>query len=150
MYSENKKGKNKILLTAAFWLYMAVVFRITVFRPGFGLAHLLQNGRLNLTLFQNYIPLLRKGDWFRFIYLFVGNIIWFIPFGMYLRYMGKPKRGWQIILAGFLFSFTIESLQYIFGTGYSEVDDLILNTAGVCAGMGIMTGLRRLKKAAAG
>lgn len=137
------KDKYRNLPTILFWLYIAVVLRITVFRPGFLPVELLKNGSVNLTLFQGYVPLLKKGDWFRFLYLFVGNIIWFVPFGMYLEHKSWENRLWKIVLAGFLFSLTIESLQYLFGTGYSELDDLILNTAGVFAGAVFVKGVKR-------
>lgn len=137
------KDKYRNLPVILFWLYIAAVLRITVFRPGFHPAELLQNGSINLTLFEGYVPLLKKGDWFRFLYLFVGNIIWFVPFGMYLEHKSQGKKFWKIVLAGFLFSLMIESLQYLFGTGYSELDDLILNTAGVFAGAIFVKGVKR-------
>ena len=137
------KDKYRNLPTILFWLYIAAVLRITVFRPGFLPVELLKNGSINLTLFQGYVPLLKKGDWFRFLYLFGGNIIWFVPFGMYLEHKSRGNSLWKIVLAGFLFSLTIESLQYLFGTGYSELDDLILNTAGVFAGAVFVKGVKR-------
>lgn len=128
------KGNRKWLLCILFWLYIILVLRITVFRSSFSLDNLMQKGSVNFTLFEEYIPLIRYGDWYRFIYLFFGNIMWFIPFGMYLQYTGKIRNIFLITIIGFLFSLTIESLQYVFGTGYSELDDLILNTLGVWIG----------------
>lgn len=78
--------------------------------------------------------MLRRGDWFAFSYLFTGNIIWFVPFGMYLQYMGKSRKLLLTALYGFGFSFCIEAMQYVFGTGFSELDDLVLNTFGAWAG----------------
>ena len=133
--SDNKMTQpKKLALKILFWVYIAIVFRITVFRSGFGFDHLFQNGNINLTLFCDYIPLIREGHWYMFMYLFVGNIIWFIPFGFYLRYTGKPKGILRITICGFFLSLTIETLQYVFGTGYSELDDLVLNTFGVWIG----------------
>lgn len=134
---ENKKIKKKqieVLLKLFFILYLIILFRITVFRAGFSFENLLKNGTINLTLFRGYLPILEGGHWFRFIYLFVGNIIWFVPFGAYLRYQEKFKATGTIVLLGFLLSLTIEGLQYVFGTGYSELDDLILNTLGAWLG----------------
>ena len=56
------KDKYRNLPTILFWLYIAAVLRITVFRPGFLPVELLKNGSVNLTLFQGYVPLLKKGD----------------------------------------------------------------------------------------
>lgn len=132
---EKKKSRiGNAILTALFWIYVAVVLRITVFRSTLDFANLLRNGSLNLTLFEGYAEMLVQGEYFRFTYLFFGNIIWFVPFGMYLQYIRKGCPIGRILLYGFLFSLTVESLQFVLGTGYSELDDLVLNTLG--AGIG--------------
>lgn len=136
--------RKKRILTVLFLGYMAVLLRITVFRSGFGGSALLQNGHLNLTLFLEYIPILREGNWFRFLCLFVGNILWFIPFGAYLKYVRKETKLRVIVLYGFLFSLTIETLQYMFGVGYSELDDLLLNSFGAWIGSAAVAGWRKL------
>ena len=121
-------------ITVLFLFYLAVVLRITVFRSTFTLQNLCQNGRVILTLFEGYIDLVKRREWFAFIYLFFGNIVWFVPFGMYLQYMGEQRRLLHTAVCGFLFSLLIETLQYVFGTGFSELDDLILNTLGAWVG----------------
>ncbi len=132
-----KKRKISILV---FSLYMTVLLRITVFRSSFSLDSLflrgisLQKGTLNLTLFADYLPLLRQGRWGRFLYLFVGNIIWFVPFGAFWYLVGTRRDMKKILLLGFALSLVIETMQFIFGTGVSELDDLILNTFGVWLG----------------
>ena len=131
-------------LKCLFIIYIGVLLRITVFRSGFGFRNLCQNGIINLTLFESYIPLIKSRDIIRIIYLFVGNIIWFVPFGFYLRRFGESERkSREIWLLGLLLSFIIEFLQYVFGTGISEMDDLILNSLG--AWMGAVLGKRRKK-----
>ena len=128
------KRFGKVIATILFLFYIAVVLLITVFRSSFTLQNLCQNGRIILTLFEGYVDLIRRGDWFAFTYLFVGNVIWFVPFGMYLQYMGISKKLMCTALYGFLFSLLIETLQYVFGTGFSELDDLVLNTLGAWIG----------------
>lgn len=126
--------KRKFWLNLLFICYLAVLLRITVFRSGFGTHGFCSAGRINLKLFEEYIPLIQTRDWDRFIYLFIGNIIWFVPLGMYVQYR-KIKGGilWAAVL-GFALSLLIETMQYLFGTGISELDDLILNTAGAVLG----------------
>lgn len=128
----------RIIITILFLLYLAIVLRITVFRSSFSLQNLCKNGEIILTLFDGYIDLVRRGDWFAFTYLFVGNIIWFVPFGMYLQYVGKQRKLLRTAFYGFLFSLLIETLQYVFGTGFSELDDLVLNTLGAWIGGGLV------------
>lgn len=124
-----------------FFLYLAVVLRITVFRSGFG-TYALFGGKLNFTVFAAYLPLLRAHRWGTFVYLFFGNIVWFIPFGFFLHRFGRSLP--QALLLGLAFSLVIEILQFIFATGISELDDLILNTAG--AGLGALTKLSRTSR----
>lgn len=126
--------KRKIIIRTLFVVYIAVLFRITVFRSGFSPEQFMQNGTINATLFQEYIPLLQKGRWFLFLYLFVGNIIWFMPFGWGLLAFLKVRHVWMATLCGLMLSLVIETLQYLFGTGVSELDDLVLNTTGAWAG----------------
>lgn len=65
----------------------------------------------------------------------LGNIIAFIPFGIYLPYMSKSGIG---LIATFLYTFslslTIELVQLITRVGSCDVDDVILNTLGGVAG----------------
>lgn len=136
----------KLMITILFLFYLAIVLRITVFRSTFTLQHLCQNGKIILTLFEGYMDLIRQGDWFAFTYLFVGNIIWFVPFGMYLQYMGKTKKSLHTAFYGFLFSLLIETLQYVFGTGFSELDDLVLNTLGAWIGGSLVKVGMRFKR----
>ena len=75
------KRFGKVIATILFLFYIAVVLRITVFRSSFTLQNLCQNGRIILTLFEGYVDLIRRGDWFAFTYLFVGNVIWFVQIG---------------------------------------------------------------------
>lgn len=60
-----------------------------------------------------------------------GNIIAFIPFGMYLPYMTESKiRLISTFLYTFSLSLTIELVQLITKVGSCDVDDIILNTLG--------------------
>ena len=130
---------NKKLPAILFYLYLLVLLNITVIR-NFNF-----RGRsINLTLIIGYIPIFRNSI-SRFIYLFVGNLVWFMPFGFFLVFY-KKKSFWKTVFFGFLLSLFIEVMQYILGTGVSEVDDLILNTLGCIIGavIGLISLHRRL------
>ncbi len=141
-----QKKRQNTVISIIFLIYIAVLLRITVFRSGFGPDGLFQNGNINLTIFAEYVPMLQNGQWFRFIYLFVGNIVWFVPLGMYLEYGKKAGSLWKILFWGLLFSLMIETLQYVFGTGVSELDDLVLNTLGCVCGAVFVRILRWIGK----
>lgn len=117
----------KWLKRIGFGLYLLVLFRITVFRSGW-YANDFFFGEIDLIPFQSIFGYLFHGKWFDFVYLFFGNILWFVPFGLYLS--AKEQKIWQVTLWTFLLSLSIEVLQFVFSSGYSDVEDLILNTLG--------------------
>ena len=70
--------------------------------------------------------------WFMQIFL---NILLFVPFGFLLPIVSEHLRKPLLpVLAGFLFSVGIETMQYITGRGLTEADDVINNTIGAIAG----------------
>lgn len=132
----------KPLLWLLLVLYLLILFRITVFRSDF-LSHGFFSGSILWVPFVELYRILRN-DFFVFFYLFVGNIIWFVPFGFLMPILfGTDKK---VILFTLLLSIAIETLQFIFGTGVTEVEDLILNTFGGALGYCFLLGLRKLKK----
>lgn len=125
----------KIIAWFIFAVYSILLLKLTVFRSEFLDYGLFTNGELNLVPFKVYLRMLDKHRYFYAFYQLVGNIAWFIPFGFLLPYLtGRPKKLKIILLFGFLLSFLIEFSQYAFGTGESELDDLILNTFGAFIG----------------
>ena len=123
--------KRVCLLLAILWL--AVLLRITVFRSGC-FSHGLFSGRVELDAFAYYLELAGRGDWRYFTYLFVGNLIWFVPAGILVRLGGGKLR--QAALAGLALSLFVETMQFLLGSGVSELDDLILNSCGSALGYG--------------
>ena len=69
----------------------------------------------------------------------IGNISMFIPTGIILPILYKPLNCfWKVLLAGAGLSFAIEMIQLFFPGSVTDIDDLILNTAGVAIGYGDM------------
>ena len=120
-------GRKKHIATALFLLYLAALLCITVVRPWNGTYRFL-GGSVNPKILVSYRPILRTSLPL-FLYLFGGNIVWFVPFGLYLA-ICKQLRIRRVLLYGFLLSLFIEAMQFVLGTGVSEVDDLLLNTLG--------------------
>jgi glycopeptide antibiotics resistance protein len=60
----------------------------------------------------------------------VGNIIIFIPFGIYLPLLKKDKRVISNLLYIFTLSLFIEVIQGLLGIGTADIDDIILNCLG--------------------
>ena len=77
------------------------------------------------------------------------NVIVFIPVGMILGSLLKVKGSWLIaLLIGCSISVTIESLQFFFMRGFSEVDDVMHNTLGCLIGWLMVKGSRFLLRQA--
>lgn len=64
-----------------------------------------------------------------------GNLLGFIPLGLLLP-LALPwfRHLFRILLAGFIISLCYETTQLLTGLGIWDVDDLLLNTAGVLIG----------------
>jgi glycopeptide antibiotics resistance protein len=74
------------------------------------------------------------------------NFLFFIPFGVFISLL-KPD--WTLlrkIVPFVLLSLLFEILQYILGIGVSDITDLITNTAGGIAGIGVYVIMRKLFK----
>lgn len=120
------KTRDKVLWTL-FIVYIIILLRITVFRSDFGSHPLFQEGKIVWVPFVSLYKILKNSVSY-FIYLFVGNLIWFMPLGFLFPIL--TGCGKKVILYSFLLSLVIEVSQFIFGTGVTETEDLILNTLG--------------------
>lgn len=135
------KRRWKGILWVIFLLYIGVLLRITVFRSSFGSYPLCSHGQIELVPFVGLIQIFHNSVGM-FLYLFVGNLVWFVPLGLLLPVLTKARKA--TILWGLGLSLYIEVSQYVFGTGVSEVEDLILNTAGTAVGYLIYIGVKKL------
>lgn len=71
------------------------------------------------------------------------NVIVFIPVGLLLGSLLKVKGSWAIaLLIGCSISLTIESLQFLFIKGFSELDDVMHNAMGCILGWLMVKGSR--------
>ena len=101
----------------------------------------------------NFTPVIYLTDYptYREVMLnFVGNIAMFVPIGVIwpavFRRLDHP---WKVISAGVGFSLCIELLQLPFFDRVSDVDDLLLNSAGFLLGYSVYLLVKRRKKAKA-
>ncbi len=141
----NKKGrwpienKNREMAVLGFVFYMMCLFQITAFRfggIGWDLESMLaRETRVNVTPMVVLWNWAVKGRWWHLFYNAVGNVIWFIPFGILVPALFRSKRKlYKTVIVAIITSFSIESVQYILCTGVSDIDDVILN--GIGAGIG--------------
>jgi glycopeptide antibiotics resistance protein len=65
----------------------------------------------------------------------VGNIVIFIPLGVYLPLLKRDKRVIPNLLFIFIMSLFVEIMQGLLGIGASDIDDIILNCLGGWVGI---------------
>ena len=100
--------------------------------------------RVNMILFVNLFDYNDKRD---LLLNVIGNCALFIPSGIVLPIVYKRLNSfWKVLIAGMLISLIIEILQLPFSVRASDIDDLILNAAGVAVGYGASILIRRLDK----
>jgi glycopeptide antibiotics resistance protein len=127
--------KLEIFVWFVFAVYLIALLKLTVFRSDFLEWPLFSHGALNADPLHAYYKLLLRHRYLDAIYQFFGNIVWFIPFGFLLPIAtGRPKKLLLMLLLSLALSLIIETAQYVFGTGESELDDLLLNTLGGAVG----------------
>ena len=100
----------------------------------------IQLATLQLEPFREILRGLR-GGWVLFLVL--ANVGIFLPVGFFTALLWRRPRWWRSLLAGFLTSSFIEVVQFFIGRS-SDIDDIILNTAGALAGFWLFAGMRAL------
>ena len=107
------------------------------FHAGLPTVQGLGQGRVNLTLFKvfkqtAYEVFVHKNISY-FLINFVGNIVMFMPIGLFLPLLWRNMPFWKVCLLGLLCSLGIELCQLPVARG-TDVDDLWLNTLGAVLG----------------
>lgn len=96
----------------------------------------------------NLIPLVNLFDYdskFDLLLNIIGNFALFIPTGIILPLIYKNINTLKrVVLTGAAISLAIEIIQLPFAVRASDVDDLILNTAGCLAGYGLYALVKRI------
>lgn len=77
----------------------------------------------------------------------VENILMFIPYGILMPILLSACRKWYLcLLTGVISSICIETLQYMTMRGKAQIDDVLLNSAGMMIGWAIIHIIYRKKK----
>lgn len=123
--------------------YLAALLQITVMRGGMDFARVFEGGRdaPRLVPLQTTLGELRAGAW-PVLYHTLGNLAWFVPLGALLG----MRRARTALAAGAVFSAGIELLQYVFRTGVTDVDDVLLNALGARIGWALFQLWRRARE----
>ena len=129
----NKKGfcLYKELLGLMFMIYILCLFHVVTFQD--------VNYGVN-----NFIPFKEIFRYdigsYKFIKNIVGNIVLFIPYGLFGSYYFKKRKMFTIFSLTLIVSITIEFVQMYIGRVF-DIDDIILNVVGGICGYLLFVGL---------
>ena len=136
---------NRIVWTVVFIIYVAVLIWAAIISRSEG-----YTDSVNFSPFYSYRFMLGFYNSFDVFKQIIDNILVFVPFGLLFPAACNTKRSKKgyasVILAGFLLSLTIETVQFVFSIGFAEVDDIINNTWGCIAGCGVYALADKLEK----
>lgn len=126
--NESKKAeRNHILLMVGLGIYIFILFAFLFLK-----AHSFQS--INLVPFHTIADYLSNGGFFSLVNV-LGNIVLFIPLGIYLILFNPNKSIVINTLESVLISVAVEVLQYFFKVGATDIDDIILNGVGGLIGV---------------
>ena len=134
--------KIRTLLISLLAIYLLILLRITVFRSG---SYPIEMS-VNLSLFTDLVATYHENGIWMVLYLVVGNIVWFVPFGFLVPLIWQKLKSYVVIPLGFCLSLIIEVSQLVSGKGMFEIDDLVLNTLGAAIGYLTYKAYCRFKK----
>ncbi len=122
----NKKKLNyfKELIDLIFFTYIFMLFYVVTFQD-------VDWSTYNITLFKEIFRYETGSE--LFFKNIAGNIIMFIPYGLYVSYHLNLKKARVIIFLALILSVTIETTQFYIGRVF-DVDDILLNVIGALIG----------------
>lgn len=135
MVSKTRQKSHTLLLISTIILILFFTF---IVRETFEVRHVGSRGIMLIPFREFYSLFTAQNHSFYFWQIFL-NILLFIPFGFMLscnlHIYRRPKHLFlPILLSGLFVSVSVELLQYITSRGYTEIDDVINNTAGAMIG----------------
>lgn len=140
--SKNRGFFQSILLYTVFVFYIIIFLSIIIFKYVSPLE--LISGNRDMFRSVNLIPfhtiksyLLGTVEVSRSVSFknIIGNIVLFIPLGIYLQLFTKHKKVLTNLFGIFVISLSLEFIQYIFAIGASDIDDILLNCIGGLIGI---------------
>ena len=120
---KNKLNLKNELMLILFIVYLLILFSVVTYPVN-------EYGKNNFNFFKEIMRYKLGSN--LFIQNIIGNILMFIPFGMFLNAYFNIKR-LSLVIITILYSLSIEIIQMIIGRVF-DVDDIILNLFGAILG----------------
>nr|VDG61899.1 teicoplanin resistance protein [Streptococcus thermophilus] len=118
--------------------YSGVVIALTMLKAFYRIGYLWDPAnqvRRDISL-APFSDLIEAKSWFGPLFGYGGNIAFFVPVGVlaFILFERTRRPVLAATLLGAGFSLLIEISQYVFSLGYSDIDDLLMNTLGAFVG----------------
>ncbi len=131
-----------------FGIYFLALLRLTLFKYAplndLGSAFFLRQRQISMIPFKAAIDIIQNMSPVRIVENLAGNVLLFMPFGLMFPLVSKFEG--ETTVFGMLLSLFIEAAQFILAMGYTDIDDLILNTLGAFLGYQLYRLINRLFK----
>lgn len=139
----DKSSNNQAKITfGLFAVYFVVLIWMILFKMQFSFSTLPHFRGLNLIPFAGSVTHDSRLNYIDAVL----NFAVFIPFGLYLSMMKGSWPSWKKIMLIAGVSLLVELLQYLFEIGGTDITDLLSNTLGGAAGVGIYRMLSKILK----
>lgn len=135
-----EKGKTNVLMIALMVIYILAVAWIILFK----MLPISEIGNMDHLRSINLIPFHYDEETNSHFSEVIENLFIFVPFGVYLKILGKHNL--FAVICGAVFSLLLEIIQLILGIGATDITDLMMNTLGVVVGVLIYACLKRIFK----
>ncbi len=151
MTKNQKNSKNQdIILILIYIFYFLLMSKILLFKnvpPSeiFGSDRDISR-TLAIIPFQSIMKYYNSGNLWASVLNVIGNVVIFIPFGVYLKLYTKNKSSKKAITTVFWTSLIVEVVQFVLDIGIADIDDIILNAIGGIIGVWVYNLLKLIFK----
>lgn len=118
----------KLVTKIVFSVYLVLLLWLILFKTSFDIISVFTSVHIRDI---NLIPFLGP------LSGMVENLLIFVPLGLFLSIYFEKVTFWKKIIFIFAFSLTLETIQYVFAIGMSDITDVITNTLGGLFGLGL-------------
>ncbi len=144
MSNINQKSKIKsqdIILIFIYIIYFLFMAKILLFK-NVSITEIFSSEReisrrLVLTPFWSIMKYYNSGNLWASLLNVVGNVVIFVPFGVYLMLYSKHKTAIKAVKTVLFTSLSVEVVQFVLDIGIADIDDITLNVLGGLVGVGV-------------
>lgn len=132
-FATKRAKAETVVIVAVFALYAAFLLRLLLFSRAPG-----SERSINLIPFASIAEFMSSHSSGAGRVAFanvVGNILIFVPLGVYVSWLPQRAAAWLAMLLVALVSVAVEIIQGVFAVGASDIDDVILNCVGGIMGI---------------